>query len=611
MAASALAAGPAALAGDIVDASRNVVAPAYKAMAAQFGKDAGIAYRYGPAPADYGTAGDAGVPTWFKRSDNTFVSDQRGGQRPCNPESCGHWQVGSWNNEVGGYSSNIGHVAYVPDNPVLRVGVTDLAISSVSNSVFSQKPELSWTLYGNGLDEINAVALRAQGKDASNPVALARCLGRPGWCLSSIMVFRDGLVASAGNNTARNQAWVQLAAGKVPTAVAVTNSSEFALVTVWDTVNVRGEIAVIAFTGLGDGASVAKPERGDWWGEWRAAYPGLPNLGNVAHMKLLGYVALPDMKAPTEISATTGVDRNAYLSAGAPGYDSPGTMTLSIEAKRQAFMNGGRWHNSYAKAGVAVVISKSEQKVAFIDLKPLFGYYASMYFGSSANFDLTKSIGAGDRQWPFSFAGAPQQTPTVIKTVSLAQRPTAVKAYAWGADKRAWIATQDGRLNVWDLGGYPGTSAPDRIRQIGSIAVGRNPTGIALPKEKAGDSIYPDIRNEVIVTSRGDRRIDWVRFSGNGGSVVRTLKDTRLKDPISAEDTDNHSTESYVLSVADYGGRALHNYRYGPVIMHNYKVGCRPPGGCGMGSSGNDPFEYGGVFDLPGRAFHVTGANIP
>ena len=41
-------------------------------------------------------------------------------------------------------------------------------------------------------------------------------------------------------------------------------------------------------------------------------------------------------------------------------------------------------------------------------------------------------------------------------------------------------------------------------------------------------------------------------------------------DPISAEDTDNHSTESYVLSVADYGGRALRNYRYGPVIMHNY-----------------------------------------
>jgi hypothetical protein len=93
---------------------------------------------------------------------------------------------------------------------------------------------------------------------------------------------------------------------------------------------------------------------------------------------------------------------------------------------------------------------------------------------------------------------------------------------------------------------------------------------------------------------------------GNSGSVVRTLKDTRLADPISAEDTDNHSTESYVLSIADYGGRALRNYRYGPVIMHNY-------GGqtYGVGASGNDAFEYGGAFDLPGKAFHITGSNIP
>ena len=74
------------------------------------------------------------------------------------------------------------------------------------------------------------------------------------------------------------------------------------------------------------------------------------------------------------------------------------------------------------------------------------------------------------------------------------------------------------------------------------------------------------------MTSRGDRKISWVRFAGDGnsGSVVRTLQDTRLVDPIAVEDTDNHSTESYVLSVADYGGKAVRNYRYGPVILHNY-----------------------------------------
>ena len=540
------------------------------------------------------------------------MSDQRGGQRPCNPGHCGHWQVGNYNEVVGGFSSNIGHVAYVPDDPQLRVGITDLAISSVSNSVFSQKPELSWTLYGNGLDDINAVAYKAQGKDASHPVALARCLGRPGWCLSSIMVFRSGLVAAAGNNTARNKSSVQLPAGKVPTAIAITNSSEFALVTVWNTSEVRGEIAVIALTGLGEGASLDNPDRGEWWGEWTAPHPGLPNLGNLAHMKLLGYVPLPDMKAPTQIAVTTGVDRGAYLSAGAPGYDSPRNMPLGVERKRQEFAKGASWSSAYAEAGMAIVISKSERKVSFVDLRPLFAYYASMYFGSRADFERTQSIGPGDSQWPLTFAGAPQQMPKVVKTVGLVQPPTAVQTYAWGSDRRAWVATQDGQLQVWDLGGYPGVSKSDRIKKIGSIAVGRNPTHIALPKEKAGDRIYPDIRNEVIVTSRGDRRIDWVRFSGDGGgTVVRTLRDSRLQDPIAAEDTDNHSTESYVLSVADYGGRALRNYRYGPVIMHNYKSGCQPPKGCGMGPTGDDPFEYGGAFELPGRPFAVTAANVP
>ena len=152
------------------------------------------------------------------------------------------------------------------------------------------------------------------------------------------------------------------------------------------------------------------------------------------------------------------------------------------------------------------------------------------------------------------------------------------------------------------------TGSAASITEGASVAVGRNPTGIAYAKEKGGGTVYPDYTKEVIVTSRGDRQVNWVRFAGdyNSGSVVRTLKDSRLVDPISAEDSDNHGTESYVLSVADYGGKALHNYRYGPVIMHTYAGQTY-----GMGSSGNDPFEYGGAYDFPGKAFQVTGSNIP
>ena len=601
--------GEPALDNNILNASGVVDAAAYRNTASMMGKDGGIAYRYGPSPASYGTTGNSGYPTYAKRNDNAFVSDQQGGQRPCNPGNCGTWQLGNWSNDVGGYSSNFGHVGFIPDNASQNVGFSGLAISSQSNSVFSQKPELSWTLYGWGLDEINAYDYRAAGKDASNPVAVGRCYGRPGWCLSSIMVWQNGLIGVAGNPTAKNKATAQLAANKVPTAIAVSNSGEFAFITVWDTANLRGEIAVVALAGLCDGCTPGSPSKGSsWWGEWNAVYPGLPNVGNIAYMKVLGYVPLPaDMKAPTEISVTTGVDRNAYLQAGVPGYESPASLTLNSSANRNSFRAGQRNYNTYAKTGVAVVVSKSEQKVAFVDLKPLFQYYQSMYFGSDADYNVTANLGDGDSQWPRTFSAASQQTPTVIKTMSVSSRPTAVKAYLWGANRRAWVATQDGKLRIFNLGDFPtaGTGSAGSITEGASVDVGRNPTGIAHPKEKAGGSVYgSNWMNDVIVTSRGDRQINWVRFAGdmNSGSVVRTLRDSRLVDPISVEDTDNHSTESYVLSVADYGGRALRNYRYGPVIMHNY-------GGQNYGMS--EAFEYGGAYDLPGKAFHVTGANIP
>ncbi|MET0542156.1 MAG: hypothetical protein ABWZ88_10405, partial [Variovorax sp.] len=463
-----------------------------------------------------------------------------------------------------------------------------------------------------GLDEINALAYKAAGGDASNPVAVGRCYGRPGWCMNSVMVFQGGLIGAAQSNTAKNRATAQLAPGKVPTAVALSNSNEFAFITVWDTVNLRGEIAVVALTGLCEGCTTGNPGGFyDYWGEWKGVYPGLPNLGNFASMKVLGYVALPaDMKAPTEISVTTGMSRMAYLPAGVPGQDTPYTLSpLSDGNKRNKFKPGGSAYNSYAKTGVAVVVSKSEQKVAFIDLKPLFQYYQTMYFGNDADYGATTNLGAGDSQWPRTFAAASQQTPTVIKTMSLSSRPTAVKAYQWGANKRAWVATQDGKLRIFNLGDFPtaGSGNAASITEGASVDVGVNPTGITYPKEKAGNAVYPDITSEVLVTSRGMRQVSWVRFAGDGnsGSVVRKLNDTRLVDPISAEDTDNHTTESYVVSVADYGGRALRNYRYGPVIFHNYG------GGRFDTLGGANGFEYGGAFDLPGKAFQITGSNIP
>jgi len=78
------------------------------------------------------------------------------------------------------------------------------------------------------------------------------------------------------------------------------------------------------------------------------------------------------------------------------------------------------------------------------------------------------------------------------------------------------------------------------------------------------------------------------------------------------EDNEAHGTDVSVVSVADYGGRALHNFRYAPVVFKtNVGAGkaCQPPGGCGMGQNGSDPFEYGGELTLPAGMQYIDGTS--
>ncbi len=103
------------------------------------------------------------------------------------------------------------------------------------------------------------------------PVAVGKCYGRGGWCTNSIAVFANGWLMGVGSNTAHNRMRVKLADGKVPTAIAITNSGEFALVTVWDTAAVRGQVAVVA---LADGSPVVRPRQGSAIGDATGAAPG-------------------------------------------------------------------------------------------------------------------------------------------------------------------------------------------------------------------------------------------------------------------------------------------------------------------------------------------------
>ena len=82
-----------AIPNNVLDSGGTIDPAAYRSTAAVMGKDGGIAYRYGPTPADYGNADKLeNLPTWHQRTDTEFVSDRNGGQRPCIPGACGSWQ---------------------------------------------------------------------------------------------------------------------------------------------------------------------------------------------------------------------------------------------------------------------------------------------------------------------------------------------------------------------------------------------------------------------------------------------------------------------------------------------------------------------------------------
>ena len=589
------------ISSEIIDAQGSVIAANYIALANAMGQEEGIEHKFG-LPASGVTA-----PTWPMPPHHAV---------PVRP---GTYQYGKWTGDntdggAGAYSSNIANVAYIPDGS--ETGSLNLGVANVSNATYGFRPEVSWALM-SGRNGHNASKLRAQGVNIGRPVASARPLGRAGWGLSAVFVTDTGVVYTEGSNTANNLAFLQLPPSFKATAIAVSNSSEFIAVSGWDIVELKGKVAIIAAAGGGDGATLANPDSHKvpkypkgWWGEWRSIMPGLASLGNIVFMKTIGFMDL-DMKAPTSISFTTGKygASDGVAWGRNPGYMGTGNDVLSwaelspwtVESNRRGAMpGGGGAYDGLAHRGLIMVASKSEQKVSFIDATPLWAYIESMYLTTPAKFQQTVAVGDG-ALWPFTFTAAPQQKPMIVKTVSLPGRPTSIQAYAWGTP-RAYIGLESGAVQLWNLGNW----SPGEIVLTGTTRVGPNPTDIAFPHEKAGASIYAGaIIDYIIVTSRGSRTVQWLRFVGDKGSVVNTLSDSRLVDPIASADGDNHTVEHSILTVVDFAGKAVRNYSYGPVRLSNGYRGAQDhdvPRGS---------FEYGGEYAVPGRPFAVSTANIP
>ena len=207
--------------------------------------------------------------------------------------------------------------------------------------------------------------------------------------------------------------------------------------------------------------------------------------------------------------------------------------------------------------------------MAFIDLQPLFTYVRQMYFTTPENFKKTRDVGADPKQWPFTFEVEPIAKPVVVSTQAVPSSPTSVLAMptCGGNNKttRALVGLLDGRLAIYRVGGLADDSAADPAQIVcaGVIEVGKNPTCIThnLAME---DILVPD---EFIVVSRGDRELEFVKITGDTGTVTKRLRDSRMVDPVQAQVIDIHCFYAPIVTVADFKGRKLINYRYGDMRL--------------------------------------------
>lgn len=498
-----------------------------------------------------------------------------------------HFQIGGpWKNEGGDFSSTQGQVLYVPDS---GFGVDRVTVLEWSNGTYSEKPEPPW--WGGFRPEPTVQKwMQAAGGNPGIPVGMAR--GMAAWSNCGVAVFSSGLIATAGTCTAKGSDPVAvLPRTKIPTAISVTNRNEFALITVVDTEKMHGQIAVVALE--------SNSKKSGFAHEWKDENPGLPNVAVFTSIKILGYVDLPGISVPTSISAVGDAMTNR-LNGTDGNQTTLRSFDLSTHAGRQSFYDGGNNANYCCRAGYAVVASKNENKVAFIDLQPMFERVREMYFTTDENYAKTRDMGLDPKQWPYSFEVDPGFKPVLVQVIDQ-PRPTAVLAALGGGDKaRAFVASQDGRVGIYTLGGLSTTGPvkPNEVKCVGTVQVGRNPVCLAYHKGS---------HSNFFAVSRGDREIDWVKLNdkGDGAEVTKRLRDAKLIDPVWVEHADTHGTDVGLITVCDFRGRKILNYRWTDITFAT-NGGAKFP----MGPDGKAEFECGGYLEFPGQPFCISATNV-
>jgi hypothetical protein len=580
--------------GKIVNAETGAIDPVEYALQARAWDLATIDCRLGPKFTDAYPGDDDPRPTLYQPP-----------KKPVPVPSSAHldtYQLGEYS--ANGDSYGVGHanVIHVPDDEQ-EAGVERIYVFDWRNNMISESPEASpdWT-YEPDSDWAGAL-----GHPVRHPIALAR--SPLGQSVNAMALFQDGLIGAMpwGGQ------FYKFPDAIVPTAAALTNDNEFLLVTVWDTSDAENPVGRLAVVMV----------------HW-----GLPTVG-VGHthqyegsdavpLTLLGYVDLP-FATPTFVTAA---GNNGY-GASIDIYFAPSVAELADPSVRAEHAQNGSdpytW-SPIGSSGYAIVLSRWENKAAFIDLQPLYQYVQTWLLGTQPNYDAATG-GSVDFPtpgvWPRTFEEAPEQQPVVVSTIDVEHPLTALagrgpKLIDQGASQtvKAHIACLDGSVKTYDVRELVNRhdEPPDALQELYSTKLPYNPgtmvwSGDIDPLDPTSTETFGVLKasfgESFLVLSRTNREISWVHADDTGAEVFRRLRDSRLDDPVGL-DRLNAFHDAYLISVSDLTLHKVVTYRIGPMSGQLVRPVEDLPA-----PDGADAIECGGELELGGHVFQVSAANVP
>lgn len=492
------------------------------------------------------------------------------------------------------YGSTAGQVLYA-DAAEADAGVMRVQTYGYENGVICESPQSGGWLGGPNPDP----GIEAWAGALGRPVRLPNGFSQTELVQTNggIMIFPDGLVGATGNQTSGDsKPWLVLPPNKVPSAVAVSSYNEFAFVTVWDTDTHTAQVAVLAL-------------RADSPGAFSVPYFALPNEAGFKAIHLMGYIDLPDMKTPTAIAASfdNGNTPGGHVIGFEFGHQEDPTKNIMTSVEARSGFARDDYERWVGMAGQAIIASRWENKVTFLDLRPLAQFVREVYFGAD---DALRQAAAAPEQWPFTFDTHPEAMPVVAGTIDV-EHPKVVrignqpsKSSKGDNTLKALVGGLDGTVSVFDITSFvhdaPRPIDMGAVEVEATVAAGRNPTSMSLRGRGA-------LGTDVLLACRGERAVQWIGAADDGTlSITRSLTDTRFGDPVIADGSDRGP----VVTIGDFDGEKLLNFRVGLTEDNSGK----PPAAYGCGPGGADSTcaeaELGGELSVPGSVFYIGTTNV-